>query len=108
MVESHRDQGRGLSAKTVSHLLGEALRAAGVAATGHQLRHTFATELLAVGEGTNIRAVSRLLGHSQLEVTERYVGAYDADAWARSTCCPTPGRRCPSQRTLIAAWGGPA
>jgi len=94
VVESHRDQGRGLSAKTVSHLLGEALRTAGVAATGQQLRHTFATELLAAGEGTNIRAVSRLLGHSQLEVTERYVGAYDADAWAAVHLLPDPaGRR---------------
>lgn len=36
----------------------------------HQLRHTFATECL--NNGMRIETVSRLLGHSSVQVTERY------------------------------------
>jgi integrase/recombinase XerC len=82
--------GRPLAAKTVSHLLSAALHGAGVKATGHQLRHTFATELLAAGKGANLRAVSRLLGHSSVAVTERYVSAYDQDTWDTIALLPDP------------------
>lgn len=87
--------GRPLVPKTISLLLSAALRGAGVRATGHQLRHTFATELLAAGKGQNIRAVQHLLGHAHIATTERYVLAYDQDAHDTIALLPDP--RWPTQ-----------
>jgi len=92
LVCSQRDPNRPLQPRTVSALLGDVLKAAGVKASAHQLRHTFATELLAAGGGTNLDAVGRLLGHTDPKTTRRYTGAYDADAWAAVKLLPDPRR----------------
>jgi len=84
--------GQPLKPRTVSKLLSAALKAAKVRASAHQLRHTFATELLAAGKGQNLRAVSYLLGHASIASTERYVLAYNADAWAAIEGLPDPAR----------------
>ena len=43
----------------------------------HDLRHTFATRLLR--QTGNLKLVSRLLGHTQIETTMRYAHVIDAD-----------------------------
>jgi integrase/recombinase XerC len=90
VVESEVDGGRPISPARVSRLVSWALRDVGIAATGHQLRHTFATELLAAGKGQNLHAISRLLGHASVATTERYVSGYDQDAYDAVQGLPDP------------------
>ena len=47
------------------------LRGEGLAITAHQLRHTFATELLRAG--ADLEEIRQLLGHSSLRETQRYL-----------------------------------
>lgn len=54
----------------VSRILGEYLAGCGIAATAHQLRHRFATELL--NESGDIALVGDILGHESLETTRIY------------------------------------
>ncbi len=90
LIESQLRPGRHLAPKTISRRLGRLLRAAGVQASGHALRHTFATQILAAGHGANIRAVQRLLRHEHLASTEIYTRRYEADAWAAIYLLPDP------------------
>jgi site-specific recombinase XerD len=85
VVESRTAPGAHISASAVSRLLGRALREAkvltdsGTRATGHSLRHTAATNMLAAGKGRNIRAVSNFLGHANLATTQVYTLAHNQD-----------------------------
>jgi site-specific recombinase XerD len=70
---ARRDRAR-LATRAVGYLVARACAAAGVEAktiSPHSLRHTFA--LRALRQGGNVVAVSKLLGHSSVQTTQRYV-----------------------------------
>lgn len=90
LIESRNLPGRHVTPATISARLRGVFRAAGVKASGHALRHTFATQILAGGNGTNIHAVQRLLRHEHLASTQIYVRRFDADAWAAIYLLPDP------------------
>ena len=50
-------------------------KAAGIDGSSHDFRHTYAVELLKAG--VDIRKVSKALGHSSLQVTERYYSKWN-------------------------------
>ena len=61
----------GVSERTVQRHVAEVGRLVGLSVTPHDLRHTFAKRM--VDEGVTLTVVSKLLGHSRLETTTRYV-----------------------------------
>lgn len=71
LVRSYNHPHRGISAKYVSRLVSEWMHQAGVAATGHALRHTAATDMLR--NGAHVRDVQNALGHTSLATTQRYM-----------------------------------
>ncbi len=60
---------------TVRQRLKRIFRRAGYEMFPHQIRHTFATELLS--NGADVRAVQKLLGHANLNTTMRYLQVTD-------------------------------
>ncbi len=64
--------GRHLSAATLQQACRDAAQQAGLTkrVTPHSMRHAFATHLLE--DGTDIRVIQALLGHTRLETTARY------------------------------------
>lgn len=63
--------GHALSERDVQRMVAEYARIAGVDATPHTLRHTFATR--AVEKGADVATLAAILGHARLETTGRYL-----------------------------------
>lgn len=71
LVRSYLNPRSGIQAKYVSSLVGQWIRAGGVEATAHRLRHTAATDMLR--SGAHVRDVQHALGHASLSTTQRYL-----------------------------------
>jgi integrase/recombinase XerC len=67
--------GQGLSVAGVQYRLKQHCQQAGVHFTCHQLRHTFARRL--VEHGMPIDSLAKLLGHTDLQTTQRYIDGAD-------------------------------
>lgn len=63
-------EGKAFSARQLQYRLEKIFKTVGIKATPHQLRHSFATDLL--NNGARINDISELLGHSSLKATGIY------------------------------------
>lgn len=68
--------GEGLSTTAIHKRLMGYRAASGISMTAHQLRHTFANDLLCAA--VPVTSIQKLLGHRWLESTQSYVAANDA------------------------------
>ncbi|MBW7939624.1 MAG: site-specific integrase, partial [Candidatus Omnitrophica bacterium] len=68
--------GRLPSDESIRDQLGRWGKHCGVKVTPHQLRHTFATQL--INQGLPMESVRKLLGHKTLNMTQHYARLYDA------------------------------
>jgi integrase/recombinase XerC len=85
-----RRDGRGgpNTARNISYRISRHHRSVGVAATAHQWRHWFATELL--DAGANVREVQEALGHERLESTAIYTRVRPRSIAAAMAALPVP------------------
>ena len=76
--------GQPLRYQTIQERWAGYCRAAGIACTLHQIRHTHATEL--INDGVSLNTIRRRLGHKHLQSTLRYAEQSDttSDAELRS------------------------
>jgi site-specific recombinase XerD len=73
-------QHQGLSTTAIHKRLMRYREASGVHLTAHQLRHSFANDLVSVD--TPVTTIQKLLGHRWLETTQEYVQANDPEVKA--------------------------
>lgn len=72
--EAHRNQGERITTRSISRIVKNALKAAGLTSdrlTAHSLRHTAAT--LALQNGATLQEVQQLLGHQNINITMVYL-----------------------------------
>ena len=67
---NQKRKNRALSAKGIQKKMERYAKAAGIKASCHSLRHTFASNLLE--EGAEVASIKELLGHSSIDSSERY------------------------------------
>lgn len=92
-----RPHGRAALLRQLRSYLQQAVRAGGISSrvVPHQLRHTYATEMLR--SGVSFPAVMKLLGHTSPEMTLRYVEISQADLQREySTACAKPRHLIPA------------
>jgi len=70
-------RGRPLTVRGIQHQLQTHCEKAGVQISPHQLRHTFSRRL--AEQRMPIEGISKLLGHAQIETTQRYTAGADPD-----------------------------
>jgi len=68
-------RGQPLSVSGIQYCLKQYCQTAGVSFSCHQLRHTFGRRL--AENGLAVDSLARLLGHSQLQTTQRYIDGAD-------------------------------
>jgi integrase len=73
--KAHEESVFGLKASTISGMIRWAAKKAGVNIHCHSLRHFFGETLL--DTGTDPETLRRLMGHSNLSSTQRYLGRTD-------------------------------
>lgn len=71
-----RRPGQPIRSKSVSDVIGGAMRRAGIQGTPHSLRHWYATTLLS--DGADLRTVQELMRHSSVQTTQVYTQVPDA------------------------------
>lgn len=71
LIRSYNNPFSGIQAGYISTLAAKWIRAGGVDATAHRLRHTAATDMLR--SGAHLRDVQHALGHVSLSTTQRYL-----------------------------------
>lgn len=71
----HR-QGQPIRSKSVSDIIGQAMRRAGIQGTPHALRHWYASTLL--DDGADMRTVQELMRHSSIQTTQVYTKVKDS------------------------------
>ena len=71
-----RRAGQHIRSKSVSDIIGQAMKRAGVRGTPHSLRHWYATTLLS--DGADLRTVQELMRHSSIQTTQIYTQVPDA------------------------------
>ena len=71
-----RRAGQPIRSKSVSDIIGQAMRRAGMRDTPHALRHWYASTLL--DDGANLRTVQELMRHSSIQTTQVYTKVKDS------------------------------
>lgn len=71
LIRSYNDPTKALCATYIAKSVADWMHTAGIAETGHSLRHTMASDLLK--RGIDVKTVSASLGHANVATTSRYL-----------------------------------